>query len=70
MRKFSVQSSAISSVGYNDESTLEVRFSSGGTYRYFNVPQDTVEKMLSSDSIGSFFASNINGRFLSRRISR
>lgn len=70
MRKFTVQSSAISSVGYNDENTLEVRFSSGGTYRFFNVPQSTVEQMLSSDSIGSFFATNISGRFLSRRISR
>lgn len=68
MRKMTVQSSAISSVGFNTDNTLEVRFSSGGTYRYFNVPQTTVEQMLSSDSIGTFFSSNISGRFRSRRV--
>ena len=68
MRKFSVQSRAISSVGYNTNNTLEVRFTSGNTYRFFNVPQETVEKMLSCDSIGSFFSQNISGKFLSRRV--
>lgn len=68
MRKFTVQSSAISSVGFNTDNTLEVRFSSGGTYRYFDVPQQTVEQLLGSDSIGSFFSENISGQFRSRRV--
>lgn len=68
MRKFTVQSSAISSVGFNTDNTLEVRFSSGGTYRYFGVPQQTVEQLLSADSIGSFFSDNISGQFRSRRV--
>lgn len=68
MRKMTVQSSAISSVGFNTDNTLEVRFSSGGTYRYFNVPQTTVEQMLSCDSIGTFFSNNISGQFRSRRV--
>ena len=68
MRKMTVQSTAISSVGFNTDNTLEVRFSSGGTYRFFNVPQTTVEQMLSSDSIGSFFAENISGNFRSRKV--
>jgi hypothetical protein len=68
MRKMTVQSSAISSVGFNTDNTLEVRFSSGGTYRFFSVPQTTVEQMLSSDSIGTFFAQNINGNFRSRKV--
>lgn len=68
MRKMTVQSTAISSVGFNTDNTLEVRFSSGGTYRFFGVPKATVEQLLSSDSIGSFFAQNINGNFRSRRV--
>lgn len=68
MRKMTVESTAISSVGFNTDSTLEVRFTSGGTYRFFNVPQTTVEQLLSSDTIGRFFADNISGRFRSRRV--
>ena len=63
-----VESTAISSVGFNTDSTLEVRFTSGGTYRFFSVPQTTVEQLLSSDTIGRFFADNISGRFRSRRV--
>ena len=68
MRKMTVESTAISSVGFNTDSTLEVRFTSGGTYRFFNVPQGTVEQLLSSDTIGRFVADNISGRFRSRRV--
>jgi hypothetical protein len=68
MRKMTVQSSAISSVGFNTDNTLEVRFTSGGTYRFFNVPQQTAEQLLSATSPGSFFANNINGQFRSRRV--
>ena len=68
MRKKTVQSTAIASVGFTTNHTLEVRFKTGGTYRYFNVPQETVEQMLSSDSIGSFFAQNISGNFRSRKV--
>lgn len=68
MLKQTVQSSAIASVGFNTDNTLEVRFTSGGTYRFFNVPQTTVEQMLSCDTIGGFFAENISGRFRSRRV--
>lgn len=68
MRKVTVQSKAIASVGFNTDNTLEVRFSSGGTYRFFNVPQQTVEQMLSADSIGTFFTDNISGNFRSRRV--
>lgn len=68
MQKQTVKSSAIASVGFNTNNTLEVRFTSGGTYRFFNVPQTTVEQMLSCDTIGGFFADNISGKFRSRRV--
>ena len=68
MRKKTVNSSAIASVGFNTDNTLEVRFTSGGTYRFFNVPQQTAEQLLSATSPGSFFASNISGQFRSRRV--
>lgn len=68
MSNISVNSSAISSISYNTDNTLEVNFRSGNSYRYYDVPQSVVEKLLSSDSAGRFFVSNVNGRFRSRRV--
>lgn len=68
MNNISVNSSAITSVSYTADNTLEVNFRSGNTYRYYDVPRSVVEKMISSDSTGRFFVANVNGRFRSRRV--
>lgn len=70
MSNISVNSSAITSVSYTTDNTLEVNFRSGNTYRYYDVPKSVVEKLLSSDSAGRFFVANVSGRFRSRRVSR
>ena len=68
MRNVNLNSSAISSVNYDDTETLQVTFRSGHIYEFYSVPQNVVENLLSSESAGRFFVNNINGRFTSRRV--
>ena len=55
-----VTSSNIESVGYdNDEQTLFVKFKSGTTYSYSEVPVEIYDEMLQADSKGKYFYANI-----------
>ena len=57
-----VNSSNISSVGYDSSTqTLEVRFTSGSRYQYFDVPEEDYDSFMASPSKGEFFASQIKG---------
>ncbi len=48
------------SVGYDEAtSTLLVVFSTGKKFQYFDVPQDMYDRLMSSQSKGSFMANNI-----------
>ncbi len=50
-----VESSMIEAVGYDAKTqTLEVIFSSGKVYRYFEVPQEVYANLLTADSKGSY----------------
>ena len=53
-----VKSSAIRGVHMGPEG-LEVTFTSGKCYRYAGVTQDQLDAMLSADSIGKYFATEI-----------
>jgi len=73
MNRVNVTSGNIKSIGY-DASTrvLEVEFkpyknadpnSAGRVYPYANVPPHEHANLMAADSIGSYFAANIKGRF-------
>lgn len=50
-----VASSNISSLGYDAGSeTLEIEFSDGSIYQYFNVPSGLNEQLMASPSKGQF----------------
>jgi hypothetical protein len=69
MRRRPVDSSAISSLGYDPESrTLEVEFRSGSVYDYFGVTARLFESFLEADSKGKFFAKRVRNRFPGERI--
>lgn len=56
MKRQSVSSSNISSIGYDSEShTLEIEFHSGGVYQYFAVPQSIYDELMHASSHGSYF---------------
>lgn len=69
MRRSPVSSSAISSVGYDrKEKTLELEFSSGGVYDYYEVPPKVYAALMSAESKGRFISEQIRGRYRSTRI--
>ena len=64
MRRLPVASSAISSVGYDERSSvLEVEFRSGAVYDYFDVPPKVWKALLGAPSKGRFMTRRIRDRF-------
>lgn len=65
-----VKSSAIRAVGYDpDTETLALQMATG-LYHYGNVPPKVHAELMASDSIGSYFATEIRGRYPSVRMDR
>jgi uncharacterized protein (DUF433 family) len=57
-------SSTIKSFEYDDDAReLDITFTSGKTYRYFNVPLEIYAEFLDAGSKGKFFNDNIKGAF-------
>lgn len=63
MKRRRVDSSVLSSVGYDDHGTLEVEFVSGNVYRYLLVPRRVHDEMLAAPSIGSYFNAHVRDVF-------
>jgi KTSC domain len=64
MRRTHVDSSAVSSVGYDERSSvLEVEFSSGDVYDYYEVPPTVYKDLLRAPSIGSFVSQRVRDRY-------
>lgn len=64
MHRNHVTSSAISSVGYDDRSSvLEVQFASGAVYDYLNVPKKVYRALLKASSKGSFVSRRVRDRY-------
>lgn len=60
MKRVSVQSSNISSVGYDPAtSTLEIEFHHGGVYQYYGVPRRVYMGLMKAESKGSYFYQHI-----------
>lgn len=69
MQRTSVNSSNLSSVGYDAQSaTLEVAFHNGGIYQYYGVPALTHAALLAASSHGSYLAHHIKGRYRYRKV--
>lgn len=69
MRRLSVRSSGLRSVGYDERSSmLEVEFQNGHVYRYFAVPKAKYDALLSANSVGAYFNANIRERFPTRSV--
>ena len=70
MRMIPVDSSNLSSVGYNDETyELYIRFNSGGLYVYEMVPPNVYHELMDAPSHGKYFASNIKKVYRYRRMN-
>lgn len=58
-----VESSLLSSIGYSTDQTLELKFRSGVTYRYFAVPEMVVKAFIDAESKGGYFNRHVRDRF-------
>ena len=64
MERFPLQSEALASIGYDPAGhVLEVEFTSGRVYQYFDVPRREVEQLLRATSQGAFFSERVRGRY-------
>jgi hypothetical protein len=77
MNRTPVDSSNIVAVGYDSATnTLEIEFkpaqpnANARVYRYEGVPLETFERLLKAESKGSFFSSEIRGRFQALRVEQ
>ena len=69
MRRRTVSSSAISSVGYDRKAkVLELEFSSGGVSDYYEVPPKVYTALMAAESKGRFISEQIRGRYRSERL--
>jgi len=64
MKMTRVDSSNVALVGYEgDSSTLQVEFTNGATYQYFDVPENVFEGLRDADSVGGYLAAVIKGSY-------
>jgi hypothetical protein len=60
MKRISVNSSNLASVGYDEKSQiLEIEFNHGGVYQYFDVPELVHNGLMNASSHGKYFVVNI-----------
>lgn len=56
MKRISIVSSSIKSIGYDSQSCiLEIEFNRGTIYQYRNVPSLHVIRLMFADSVGKYF---------------
>jgi KTSC domain len=64
----SVRSSNISEIGYDPETReMGIKFNSGGTYIYSDVPPEAHTDLHNAASIGRHFHENIRNKYSTRR---
>lgn len=65
-----VESSMMSSVGYDPQTgTLEIEFTSGAVYDYFDVPSEVHDELLVARSHGPYFDDNIREHYSFARVN-
>ena len=70
MQRTRVSSSNIRSIGYDPQSaTLEVEFTSGDVYQYFNVPEHLYRGLMNASSKGQFLGDYIRNSYRYQKVS-
>jgi len=69
MNRIPVSSSNIASIGYDPASeVLEVEFTNGAVYQYYEVPQVIYDGLMSAPSHGVFLNGNVKNHFRYERL--
>lgn len=61
-----VKSSNIEAIGYSG-TTLKIKFKSGATWLYHDVPEHIHRELVTAESVGGYFSSNIRNKFKSAK---
>lgn len=70
MYRAQVSSSNIRSIGYDPASSiLEVEFTSGDVYQYFDVPENLYQQFFNASSHGQFLNDNIRYNYRYQKVS-
>ncbi len=70
MHRDSVVSSNIRSIGYDPQSAiLEVEFTSGDIYQYFDVPEHLYRELMNASSHGKFLNNYIKYSYRYQKVS-
>jgi len=70
MYRTPVSSTNICSIGYDSQSAiLEVEFTSGDVYQYFNIPEHLYRGLMSASSKGQFLSDYIRNSYRYQKIS-
>lgn len=70
MYRTPVSSSNIRSIGYDHASSiLEVEFTSGDVYQYFDVPENLYQQFLNTSSYGQFLNDIIRYNYRYQKVS-
>ena len=65
-----VASSTVASIGYDPETeTLEVEFTNGSVYQYFNIPSHLNDEIMASSSKGQFLNTYIKNGYPYSRVA-
>ena len=69
MENFSVASSNVVSIGYDEQyQTLEVEFLNGSIYQYYNVPANISDQLMKDPSKGRFLNTYIKNVYPFSRV--
>jgi len=64
LQRHPLSSSSLVSAGYDEtSSTLEIEFTAGTVYQYFDVPGNVFTEFMAAGSHGQFFHTQIKGSF-------
>ena len=67
MNRTSVRSSDLASVGYDEaQLILEIEFRSGSIYQYFDVPAVVYQRLMTAESLGTYFHAVIRDHYAYR----
>jgi hypothetical protein len=71
MKRLRVDSSAVRSMGYDPKLLLlEIEYTNGSVYAYYDVPPATYQEFCEADSMGAFVNFRIKPNFECREIYR
>ncbi len=69
IKRISVASSSIASIGYDAKNKiLEIEFHHGAVYQYFDVPKEVYDGLMGAGSMGSFFMNEIKTKFSNQKL--